>query len=136
MNFWRSPKFKVLHLEWDRRLKEEGLKDKLDSIASTTYGKASELERETRREYYLIVERKIEHAKFSCPLHKVIMFLHSQGFNAREITFRINELGYQECYRTVGFIVRRYQKLWGLKNWSSSQMNLTNSQNLKKVLTK
>ena len=122
MEFWRTKGFKKLQLVWNEKLKESGFKEELENIASTSYGKASPLERETRLEYYLKVEECFNKTIFDDPAECIIMGLHAQGCDSREIGVKLLEAGISRHKRTILYTIKRYQMKWGIRSWTPKQM--------------
>jgi len=83
MDFWKSKKFKELYSQWDQKLKEAGLTDRLEPIAPTRYKKLSLVEREARLEYYLRIEQQVNKTIFPNVVEAIVMQMHSNGATIR-----------------------------------------------------
>jgi site-specific recombinase XerC len=120
--FWRTKAFKVLSVQWNRKLDDSGFKDAetdlkgergLKQRATNSYRQATQLERETRLEYYCFLGHLAQNTVFKNALERLIMVMHSEGATCREIA---DEIGRHRHY--VEFIIKRWQTTWGIKTWS------------------
>lgn len=128
--FWKTKAFLILSKEWDKRLKLCGFVDAevnikrdraLKQRATNSYRQASELERDTRLDYYRILGYLANNTEFTNDLEKYVMIKHSEGHMIKEI---IEGLNFSRDRRTIRHIIRRWQMKWGIKHWSLRQMNL------------
>lgn len=131
--FWRTKKFRELYKTWNEKLKESEFEDAeidlkgdraLKQKAANSYRQATELERDTRFEYFRILGSLANHSEFKCELHKTIMLKHADGSTIKEIVEAIRLEGITKDRKTVGYIIRRYQHKWGLKHWTPKQMKI------------
>ena len=130
MQFWRTKQFQALSKTWELNLKRCGFQDAEVSLkgdralkqrATNSYRQASELERDTRLEYYRILGQLTNETKFKNELEKKIMVMHADGHTIKEI---VEGLHISRDRKTIRYIIRRWQMKWGIRNWSLSQMNL------------
>lgn len=133
MDFWRTRKFKTLYKEWNKKLELSGFTDAeidlkddrtLKQRATNCYRQASELERESRLEYYSFLGYLAHNTKFPNELEKYIMARHSEGATIKEIVNEVNSMGGPKHRCTVRYIIRRWQVKWGIKSWSLRQLHL------------
>src|SRR5271155_1561759 len=92
--FWRKKTFKLLLVEWNKKLENAGFDDAevqleedraLKQRSSNSYRQANELERETRLEYYCFLGHLVGSTIFPNELEKFILIMHSEGHTIREI---------------------------------------------------
>jgi uncharacterized protein (UPF0332 family) len=131
--FWRSKKFKTLTEIWNKKLEDSGFNDAeielkgdraLKQRATNSYRQASELERESRLEYYSFLGYLAHNTKFLCEIEKFIMIRHSEGAEDKEIVEELKNMCVSKHRQTVSYIIKRWQVKWGVKNWSLRQRNL------------
>ena len=131
--FWRTKVFKVLSKEWNDRLKITGFIDAeielkndraLKQRATNSYRQATELERESRLEYYCFLGYLTNNTLFPTELEKHIMVRHADGATIKEIVQEISSRGISRDRKTVRRIIRRWQTKWGIINWSLKEMHL------------
>lgn len=131
--FWRTRQFKALSKVWDYKLEQTGFKDveieikgdrALKQKATNCYRQASQLERESRLEYYCFLGYLVHNTQFENEIDKLVMFKHSEGATIKEIVEVIKATGNRRDRRTIRFIIRRWQAKWGIKSWTLQQMNL------------
>lgn len=133
MEFWKTKQFRTLLKTWNQRLDETGFEDAeielrheraLKQRASNSYRQASQLERETRLDYYLFLGKLVSEATFTNNLEKMVMHKHAEGSSIQEITRFIELNGISRDRKTIRHIIRRYQMRWGIRKWSLKQMKL------------
>ncbi len=131
--FWRTKKFKTLIVVWNKKLEISGFKDAeievkgdraLKQRATNAYRQASELERESRLEYYSFLGYLAHNTKFEDLTEQLIMIRHSEGYEDKEIVEELKSMGCSKHRQTVSYIIKRWQMKWGVKNWSLKQRNL------------
>lgn len=131
--FWRSRKFKVSLQEWNKKLEDIGFEDAevelkgdraLKQRATNCYKQASELERESRLEYFTFIGHLANNTKFPDEVEEFVMLKHSEGFSIAEIVAELSDINRPRHRHTVGFIIKRWQTKWGVRSWSLRQMNL------------
>lgn len=129
MDFWRTRRFKILSHEWNIRLKSSGFEDAeielkqeraLKQRATNCYRQASQLERDSRLEYYSFLGHLAHNTLFPNDLERYIMVRHSEGATIKEIE---EEIQIRER-KTIRYIIRRWQTKWGIRTWSLQEMNL------------
>lgn len=135
--FWRTKNFKNTYKEWNRKLQLSGFKDieaelKGDRVlrqrATNCYRQATQLERESRLEYFCFVGHLVHTTIFESELEKDVMFKHSEGLTIKEIVDDIKHKGISRDRKTIRYIIRRWQMKWGIRTWNLKQMNLKKSQ--------
>ena len=131
--FWRTKKFKTLTIIWNKKLEDSGFTDAeielkgdraLKQRATNSYRQASELERESRLEYYSFLGYLAHNTEFECEIEEFIMIRHSEGAEDKEIVEELKNMGSSKHRQTVSYIIKRWQVKWGVKNWSLRQRNL------------
>ena len=131
--FWRRKTFKVTLQIWNKKLEKSGFIDAevelkgdraLKQRATNSYRQASELERDTRLEYYCFLGYLANNTIFPNELEKFIMLKHADGHTIREIVDMARLNGISVFRKTVMHIIRRWQMKWGIRSWSLRQMNL------------
>lgn len=133
MEFWKTKKFREANLEWNKILKESGFVDAeielnggvtLKQRATNAYRQASQLERDTRLDYYLHLGYWTHNTKFPNKLEAFIMTRHAEGATIKEIVEEIKTKHRSLNRKTIRFIIRRWQTKWGIRRWNCRQMNL------------
>lgn len=131
--FWRKKSFKILQREWNKKLVETGFVDaeieiKSDRIlkqrATNSYRQATQLERESRLEYYCFLGYLAHNTVFPSELEKFVMIRHAEGASIREITDELTLRGIVRHRQTIRHVIRRWQTKWGIRTWSLREMNL------------
>lgn len=135
--FWRKKSFKVLAKEWNKKLAqsefidaEVELKDDraLKQRAANSYRQASQLERESRLEYYSLLGHLVSKESFTDKLEELVMTRHSEGFTNKEIVDEVKRIRPKIHRNTVWYIIRRWEMRWGIKFWTLKQMGLKKNQ--------
>lgn len=146
--FWRKKSFKQQSDVWEKILKnsgfidaEVGLKDDrvLKQNAPNSYRQATQLERESREEYFSIIGHFVnntnilngekdlplfEYACFPNEVEKYVLHRHSEGATIQEIVKEMSINGVSKHRKTVRYIIRRWEMKWGIRFWSLKEMNL------------
>lgn len=131
--FWRTKSFRHLSKIWNNKLKQSDFLDAeielgseraLKQRATNCYNQASELERETRFEYYSFLGYLAQNTDFISNLDRIIMIMHADGATIKEIVKELDKLNMPRERKTVGRIIRRWQMSWGIRSWSLKQMYL------------
>jgi hypothetical protein len=123
--FWRTKTFKALNDKWYSKLKDSGFVDQEKGLLKKHggYEKASQLERETRLEYYCRLSHLASNTEFINKFEKLVMLMHSEGFSITEICHEIGDVKHFERDRKiVRYTIRKWQNRWGIKSWSLKQM--------------
>lgn len=131
--FWKTKNFRQLAKEWNLKLEEQGFIDAeidlkgdraLKQRATNSYRQATQLERESRLEYYVLMGNLAINEIFPNELESVVMIRHSEGATIKEIVKEISFRGIFKNRKTIRHIIRRWQSRWGIKTWNLRQMNL------------
>lgn len=134
--FWRKKNFKDIYKEWNKKLKDSGFEDVeedskdtkeerlLKQKSTNAYRQASELERESRLDYFCFVGYLAHNTVFPTDLEKLVMIRHSEGAMIKNIVDEIASRGISRDRKTIRHIIRRWQTKWGIKSWSLREMNL------------
>lgn len=133
MEFWKSRQFKILYNSWNQKLKDSQFEDaeidlkndrQLKQRATNSYRQATELEREARLEYFLTIGNLANETRFPTALDEYVMLRHSEGASIKEIVAEIRDFSIRRDRKTIRYIIRRWQEIWGIRSWSPHQMNL------------
>jgi hypothetical protein len=131
--FWRTRQFKVISQAWELKLEKSGFVDAeievkgdrvLKQRATNCYRQASQLDRESRLEYFTFLGYLAHNTQFKSELEKIVMIRHSEGKTSKEILKELNKNGIIRCRQNIEYIIRRWQNKWGVKSWSLKQMGL------------
>jgi hypothetical protein len=130
---WRTKSFKNLLKTWNKKLEQTGFVDaevelkedrSLKQRATNSYRQATELERDSRLEYFRIIGNLANNTKFPNDVEKLIMLRHSEGETINSILKEVKSNNGPRNRKTVRFTIRRWQMKWGIKYWTLKQMNL------------
>lgn len=131
--FWRRTEFQVLLKTWNKKLEESGFDDHevelkedraLKQRASNCYRQATEEERESKLEYYSFLGQLVNETNFPSELERLVLTKFSEGFLIKEIAQELSRNGIKKDRRIIRFIIRRWEKKWGIRAWSIRQMGL------------
>jgi len=134
--------FRELQKHWYRKLKESGFND-IETLDKTDMRLKNEHRRifrsrgsrdrdmwqstfiEAKITYYLNITHKVHdpNTKFKKELDRIIMTMHSDGFNKSEIIRFIAAFGYVRHRKSIIYLIRRYENEWGLKKYNQKQLN-------------
>ena len=114
--------------KWEARLAREGLGEKLP--AGRVYGGISDVpdaaealvQVEARAEYYRCIEEGCSHHPFTDDIDRVVMLLHLAGRSNGEITKALRLFGWSRDKHNITHVIRRYEQIWGIKNWDIGQL--------------
>lgn len=134
LSYWKTQHFKALQDAWYKRLSDVGFKDseepvgdemelKQSSYQDTRPDRYSELTRQTREEYYMILSEYAKEAIFEREVDQVIMMMRSSGSRIKEIRDELKKIGKSRCLLSIRIIIRRYEVKWGIKKYTPRQMN-------------
>lgn len=132
MTFWKSPSFIELQRAWYQRLEEEGFQDAeqlvgdqlvLKQIAAHPYRNEDELGRAMKEAYFRLLGQEIQKGEFITQIDKVILTMFSEGYTYRAICIALEKLGTPRHRKTVRFTIRKYEVLWGLREYTPRQLN-------------
>lgn len=133
--FWRTKGFKSLSIVWNKQLEQTGFKDAeielkgdraLKQRSTNAYRQATQLERDTRLDYYMLLGQWVNQTQFPNDLERYVMSRCAEGATIQEIISGIQRDGLFIHRQTVRHIIRRWQMKWGIKYWTPKQMNLKN----------
>lgn len=129
----KNPELERLLDEWDEILKATGFKDiekrigherVLVQYASNCYRQADPTTRETKESYYEQLSAAVQSHQFRDEIERFIMLQVADGARIKTIVELLSQMGHTIHRQTVRFVIRRHETLWGIKVWSSRQMNL------------
>jgi hypothetical protein len=129
--FWETPEFKELSKEWEEILEQSGLaniekslgmKRTLKQNASNVYRQMHPTRREAKERYFQELGKCLHTAQFDCSVDRVVMVLRAQGAKIVEICEHLAKMEMSRYRRTVRFIIRKYENLWGIRTWKPEQL--------------
>ncbi len=129
MTFWKSANFKELTKDWYKRLKEDGFRDieqdeeHLKDTSYKAYQGADEIVRETKLLYYTLISQNVGRTSFPNEVDGIILMLHAEGNNIKRICDKLCEYGLSRNRHTVRVTIRRYEMLWGIRQYTPNQLN-------------
>jgi len=135
LTYWKTEHFRRLQAAWYEQLEESGFEDaeelinghmvlkEKSGISQICSKDRSPIKLQAREEYFRILREKIEDTKFSREMDRLILTRYAEGTKINDICEELEQQGDRRCRGTVRFTVRKYEKLWGLKNYSDKQLN-------------
>lgn len=127
--------FKKLQQKWYKTLANLGFKDieeikgeelVLKETASFCYRHSpDQFDREMKEEYYRCIAQLVydEDTEFRNATDRHILMMHAEGMNAKKIIEDLSSLGISKNRNSIRYIIRRYEMLWGMKQYNSKQLN-------------
>ena len=137
--YYETDDFKALEKEWEAKLKASEFEDAertvngervLKQHAENVYRQADLLTRENKATYFTMIAQRTAREKFTNPVDKIVMTMLAEGKKIKEIVYFLQEHQHRRRShgpihrRTVSYIIRRYEQKWGIKKWSTKQLNL------------
>lgn len=132
--FYQTTEFRHLDAEWNKKLVETDFKDAERSIGSTRVLKqrssyayrrhARTPNQEAKEVYFTLILQNIHTTSFDKELDQLVLSKFAEGLNNVAIVRELTALGLRIHRKTVMFIVRRYEHLWGLRFWTAKKRNL------------
>lgn len=129
--YWQRPEFKELSKEWEKRLESEGLADiEKDLGASLTlkqnsgnvYRQMDPDRREAKELYFQQLSSCLHFASFDNEVDRIVMSLKAEGARITDICRFLWIAGRSRYRRTVRLIIRKYEVVWGVRNWTPNQL--------------
>jgi hypothetical protein len=102
---------------WNLRLEREGLGiigRKPNPYQSGCTGH-DRITREAKTQYYQSLSSHTARYAFKNPLDSIVMHLVSDGMSLVDVAKELKKHRKSRTPRTIGLIVRRYEKLWGIR---------------------
>jgi len=130
--YWQTINFKELQKEWEDKLQTSGFVDAEKTIggervlvqnSSNAYRQAPEVVRESKIDYYMVLNFRLSKSRFRDEIDKIVMNLHAAGLKIKEICEKLEAIGKGRHRQTVMFIIRKYEHKWKIKKWSKTQLN-------------
>lgn len=121
LKFWRTPRFKSLQSEWERKLKESGFIDveregKLIQNAPNSYRTKVEVMIEAKRRYYDLLGQGVhEEPDFRDDVERYIITRRAEGVQIKQIGIELKATGHRNSVETIRLTLRHYEKKWGIK---------------------
>lgn len=131
MSYWKSEHFKALQKEWYRRAADSGFDDH-ESVIEGEYelkdlrpyrSHEGELRKIRDIPYYDKLTDLVNAHNFSDEVHKIVLTLCSQGKRIKFICLELKKMGTPRTREAIRFIIRKYEMLWGIKQYSKKQLN-------------
>jgi hypothetical protein len=130
LKFYQTDEFKIQEDYWNRKLHREGFNDHevhsrngriLKTVDPLNYIRNYQA---GTAEYYSLVSQNILQFKFECVEHRIIMEMVADGLKPREIVEKLKTYTISYHRMTIGYIIRRYEHIWGIRRWTAKQRNL------------
>lgn len=126
--------FKKLQEHWYEKLYDEGFEDVeefkngelvLKKFATQRFYRLNKFHRETRLEYFIILSEVAlsEDTIYKNPADKHILIRYAAGAQIKVIVSELKALQTPRARDSVRFIIRRYEMLWGLRNYTNKQLH-------------
>jgi hypothetical protein len=118
---------------WDEKLKESGLKDAektvrgkrvLKDTASSINKKSKQTVWVEKSNYFELVTENIVKTNFETLTEELVMRKHAEGKGISEIVQDLQNLKIKIYRGTIRFIIRRFEHLWGIREWTSKDRRL------------
>lgn len=131
MKFWETEKFRKLKNKWYNKAEKAGFEDAERDVGNTQVLKQnaayaihhmSPEMRESKLEYYSRLSECVQKEKFDKEIDRHIMRFCSEGLQIKEIVDLLKKLKMSRDRETVGFIIKRYEHKWMIKNWKPEQL--------------
>lgn len=135
MKYYQRPEFRYLQFEWDKKLKDSGFIDhevtigsdrSLKKYALKLLSREVQLNKEAKEEYYHAISCNVLSHNFDRDIDKSVMVKFSEGLTHKEIVLFVTNQGKKIHRKTVMFIIRRHEHIWGMKYWTAKQRKLKN----------
>jgi hypothetical protein len=129
-----TPAFRDLQRTWYRKLKETGFQD-LERLVHgepelSDLSQYPRVNHENREEYYRALSYHVANTEFDSKVDKLILTCHAEGVKAVKICEELALLGplwrrwnNERNRNSVRYIIRRYEREWGLRAWSQRALN-------------
>ena len=127
----QSKEFRELQDEWYQKLKDSGFQDiektvdeeqKLKQRSSNVYRQAPEVVRENKENYFTYLGQHIHDEGCDSPVDLHILSRRAEGAKYREIVEELKQMGTPRNRHSVRYIIRRYEKRWGIRYWKPEQL--------------
>lgn len=132
MKFWQTQSFKTLQKAWYERLEDDGFADveefardgemRLKKSAVHVFREDDRF-RDSKEAYYHFVSQQVHETVWTSDVDRLILLRHSEGRKIRHICEELELLGHRRTRGTVRFKIRRYEVIWGIREYSPRQMN-------------
>lgn len=133
VKFYETEKFKRLENEWYEKLSSEGFQDvekrvgealELRQFSGKPYYQNSDCQRFAKEKYFELIRECWELENFHNQMHAWIMQKIAEGQTAAEVyrELRLNKT--KITYRTVRYLVRRYEHKWRIRIYTWREMKL------------
>lgn len=129
MTFWKSSTFKALQQAWYQRLRDEGFDDAEEMVGEDLelkderrFGHRDERRAERNADYFNAISKKMHETVFRNDVEQLILTRHCEGEKAVTICQELQSRGTPRHRHAIRFIVRRYEAMWSLREWTPSQL--------------
>lgn len=132
MAFWKTSSFKLLQLSWYQRLEKEGFQDAekmvndelvLKQNAEYVYRKVDSLGVASKEAYYFLLGKCVHNSEFESEADRLIMVMFAQGSALKLIGQALKKQGMPRCRLTIRVTIRKYEMIWGLREYTRKQLN-------------
>ncbi len=132
MTYWKSPVFKALQQAWYAKLADKGFEDAeemvgadmmLKQIAAHSYRDMDELGITTKAAYYRALGEMVQVSVFQSDVDRMILTMFAEGSKIKQIIDALAGKGSRRCRKTVMVTIRRYEMIWGLRQYTPQQLN-------------
>jgi len=131
--YWQTEAFHELQDAWYAKLRDSGFEDAerrvkgdmelVNAAAHVFTGPGWDyFEYEQRAHYYRVLGQKVHDAQFKRKSDEVIMMLFADGKKVRQIIEALVAIGEGRCRQAIRNTIRKYEKAWGLKNYSWKEL--------------
>ncbi len=126
--------FRALQITWYEKLSQSGFKDiekfKGDELvlaqsASHCFGNLDALSSFLKASYFRLLAQLIydETTVFRNEVDRHILIRYSEGMKIKYIVQELKMLKMPRDRNSVRFIVRRYEMIWGIRNYTAKQLH-------------
>ncbi len=139
MTYWQTQHFKAMQRAWYAKLEASGFEDceeliagelVLSQTAAHPYKELSGVQVEAKTSYYQVMGEISETFEFSNVIDRTIVTMFASGSKIKAICEMLEARGLpsfrqrrRRCRGTVRYTIRKYEMLWGLKEYSPKQLN-------------
>lgn len=117
---------------WYAKLAEEGFEDAeeligtepmLKQAAAHPYRSLDQLGIHSKETYYRLLGQKIQEGTFRNDVDRLILTSFAMGTKIQRIVEILQREGKTRCRNTITFVIRRYEMMWGIRQYSPKQLN-------------
>lgn len=124
-----------LQEEWYDKLAAHGFEDiekiKGDELvliqtAASPYRNEDEFSRKMKEEYFRRLAQAVHHENvvFKNDVHRYILLRRAEGAQIKTIRSELISQGLYRCRRSIRCIIRRYEMIWGIRDYEPNELNI------------